>query len=147
MGDDAATEGTTAGDTALEYHGILPVPRVDRTIRKRYASRRVSPGVAVYTTAAIERVFSEVILSAKAEATHAKKKRITREHVVAAIRTHPSLARLFRSYTFVPTAKLQYKASDLLTKSDREMLKKIQESKKSKTAGRLAPAVPAVDEE
>ena len=125
-------------------YSILPTPRIDRAIRKRYSGRRVSPGVAVYTTAAIENILIEIIRASKVEATASKKKRINMHNLVAAIRTHPSLSRLFRSYAFSSGgSKLAYKSINLMTKLDREVVGKVREEK---TAQNQEKVVPAVDE-
>lgn len=125
------------------HGGVLPVPRVDRIVRKRFGSRRCSPGVAVYTTAALENVFAEIVRSAKAEAVASKKKRIAKENLVRAVRTHPGLSRFFRSYAFSTGTRLPYKSAELLTKTDREAAEKKREEMKAKKA---AAAVPGVDE-
>ena len=122
---------------------MLPTARIDRYLRKRFGGRRVSPGVAVYATAALDVIVAEIVRSAKAEATAAKKKRIAKEQLVLAVRSHPSLGRLFRGYTFATGNKLAYKSTDLLTKADREAAaKKKSESSKKKAAA----SVPGVDE-
>ena len=133
--------------TQLSF-SVLPVPRVDRAIRKRYGGKRVSAGTAVYTTAVLENVLLEVIMSSKKEAIASKKKRISIQNLIAAVRTHPSLCRLFRSYVFSSGAKLSYKSMDLLTKYDREAVLKSRENRKAKKEQAIASkAVPGVDEE
>ena len=125
-------------------YSVLPVPRVDRAIRKRYLGRRVSPGVAVYTTAALENILIEVIRASKSEAAASKKKRITKENLISAVRTHPALCRIFRSYVFSTSTRLPYKSIELMTKYDRETLLKAREEKK---AQKQAKTVPGVDED
>ena len=141
-------EAANASDAEEEQSSgtaILPSSRVDRILRKRFAGRRVSPNVPVYTTAALSFVFTEVIKAAKEETAAAKKKRISRETLIAAVRTHPELRKLFKAYVFSSGASLKYKAADLLTKADREAAqKKRGEIKKKKTPP--SSAVPAVDE-
>lgn len=138
-----STEPTEPTEAELVATRFLPVPRFDRIVRKRFGGRRVSPGVAVYTAAALERVVCEVLWAAKAEATAAKKKRITRDNLVIAVRTHPELKRLFRAYAFATGTRVKYSSSSLLTKADRELAakKRLEEKKKKEDA-----AVPAVDE-
>jgi len=146
MEEETPTDGACASSDVVPTlsHSVLPVPRIDRVIRKRYRGRRVSPGVAVYTTAALENIFTEVIRAAKSEAVASKKKRITKENLVAAVRTHPSLCRIFRSYAFSSAVRLPYKSVELMTKYDRETRLKAREEKKVQMK---ANAVPGVDED
>ena len=145
---EQSTEMMCETTTKDAKSGVLPVPRVDRLVRKRFGSRRCSPGVAVYTTAALEHVFAEIVRAAKVEATASKKKRIAKENLISAVRTHPGLARLFKSYAFASGVRLPYKSSELLTKADREAAEKKREEAKAKkvVAKKAAAAVPGVDE-
>lgn len=140
---EAVTNVSDCAVPKLSY-SVLPVPRIDRAIRKRYGGRRVSAGTAVYTTAALENILIEVIRASKSEAVASKKKRISKENLIAAVRTHPSLCRLFRSYVFSSGSKLAYKSMDLLTKYDREAVLKAREEKKQ--AQKKTKHVPEVDE-
>jgi len=138
---------TETAQSSAEYKGVLPVPRIDRAIRKRYGGKRVSPNSAVFTTAVLEHMFSEVLSAANAEATSSKKKRISREHLIASIRTHPELGRFFLSYAFAPKTKVVFKADDLLNKADREVAKKAREEAQKKRSKEGSPPIPAVDED
>lgn len=144
MADDAPTEVLSEESMPATADGVLPVPRIDRIMRKRFGGRRCSPGVGVYTTAALDSIFAEIVRTAKSEAFASKKKRIAKESLVSAVRTHPSLGRFFKSYVFSSGQRLPYKSAELLTKADRELAeKKRHEAKAKKDA---AKSLPGVDE-
>lgn len=128
-------------------YGVLPVPRVDRSIRKLHAGRRVSPGVAIYTTHALENIFLEVLRTSQQEAVASKKKRITKANLIAAVRTHPSLRRFFSSYMFSDGIGIQYKASDLMTKKDKHAHAKARLGKKHNVSTTETTEIPGVDED
>ena len=132
-------------ETVTSKKGILPVPRVDRAIRRHFAGKRVSSGSSVYATAAIEAILTEVIRAADEKRALGKAKRIDRKALIAAVRANPGLARLFRSYAFLPDAAIKIKKDALLTKSDKEAaLKKREQEKEEK---KKKSAVPGVDED
>lgn len=137
----------TEDDEMLENINVLPTPRIDRLIRKAFLGKRVSAGTSVYATAALEHVFAEIVRAAEGKRSHMKRgpKAIDRRILVAAIRTDPSLSRLFRGYTFAPEKAIKIKKEVLLTKADKSAAMEKREANKSKKA-ELA-AVPAVDED
>jgi histone H3/H4 len=126
---------------------VLPVPRIDRAIRKAFAGKRVSAGSAVYATAALEAIFAEVVRAAEEKRAGIRKgpKSIDRKILVAAVRTNPTLGKLFRSYTFAPDKSIRVKRDLLLTKADKEAAQKKRAEAKAKKDGKAA--VPAVDED
>jgi histone H3/H4 len=126
---------------------VLPVPRIDRALRKHFAGKRVSAGTSVYATAALEAIFAEVVRAAdeKRISAKGKAKRIDRKMLISAVRSNPALARLFRNYAFAPESAIKIKREALLTKADKEVAMKKRESEKAEKAEKQA--VPGVDEE
>jgi len=141
------TEATVQDEDVKAPHSVFPTPRIDRTIRKAFGGKRVSSGSAVYATAALESIFSEIIRAAEEKRVGIRKapKSIDRKILIAAVRTNPNLGKLFRSYTFAADKSIKIKKFTLLTKADKEVESKKREevrTKKNKKA-----AVPAVDED
>ena len=141
------TEPTVQEEDVQVKHSILPIPRIDRSIRKAFAGKRVSSGSAVYATAALESIFSAVVQAAEEKRAGIRKgpKSIDRKILIAAVRTNPTIGKLFRSYTFVADKAIKIKKSTLLTKADKEAEAKKREEAKAKKDGKAA--VPAVDED
>lgn len=75
---------------------ILPVARFNRRIRKVSGLPRCGKPAAVYLTAVIEYMLSEVLESAGLIAKECKKHRITPRHINLAIRTDQELEILLR---------------------------------------------------
>ena len=125
----------------------LPVARVDKTIRNAFPGKRVSSGTSVYTTAALDAIFSEIVRVADEKRASNRKgpKSIDRKTLAAAIRMHPELGRLFRSYVFVPSGSIKVKGDMLLTKADKEVVKEKRE--KAAAEKQQRKEVPGVDEE
>jgi len=135
----------TAESSVSTTKSFLPRPRIDRYLRRQLARPRVSSGVGVYTTAAIEALFKEVITAANKEASALRKKRIGSMSLMKAVRSNPELSRVFRNYTFFRSERLKYDALDLMTKADRNsVVEKRKDAKKKKES---VAAVPEVDEE
>ena len=128
---------------------LFSVPRTDRLLRKAFPLKRVSSSSPVYLTAALESIFSTIIQAADDKRTSLKKppKSIDRKILIAAVRTHPELGKLFKDYMFMPTSSLKIKKDNLLTRADRELaVKKRKEAKEAKEQAKKQ-TVPAVDEE
>lgn len=125
-------------------HLILPVSRIDRVFRKHFPGKRVSSGTAVYSTAALQTIFTKIIAAADETRANSKKraKRIDRTMLIKAVRTTPELARLFRSYAFAPEGVIKMKMTDFLTKADKEDVQKKREAMKAEKTAQ----VPNVDE-
>jgi histone H3/H4 len=140
-----STEVESAPETTKK--GTLPVPRIDRALRKHFAGKRVSAGTSVYATAALEAIFAEVVRTAdeKRMAAKGKAKRIDRKMLISAVRSNPALARLFRNYAFAPESAIKIKREALMTKADKEVAMKRRESEKQEKQEKQA--VPGVDEE
>ena len=123
-------------------HLMLPRPRIERALRKQFASRRMSSGVAVYTTAALDTLFADILAAANKEAAISRKKRITLLTLLKSVRADPNLSKMFQNYSFFQNHRLTYDALELMTKVDRQAtLKARAEAKKQKQSIANAPAV------
>jgi hypothetical protein len=99
----------------------------------------------VYAAAAIESILSEIVIASDEKRAAGKAKRIDRKTLIAAVRSHPGLARLFRSYAFLSETAIKIKREALLTKGDKEALQKKREQEKEEK--KKKGAVPGVDED
>lgn len=135
------------GSEEIQMASVLPVARVDKTIRKAFPGRRVSSGTSVYATAALDAIFSEIVRAAEEKRAGNRKgpKSIDRKTLAAAVRIHPELGRLFRSYVFAPSGSIKVKADLLLTKADKEAAK--QKRAKAAEEKKERASVPGVDED
>jgi histone H3/H4 len=128
---------------------VLPAPRIMQRIKKEISQKRVSPAVALYTTAAIEEIVTSVLKSCHAETKASKKKKVTRECLLKVVRTDASVKRLFASFAFAPMQSIKYTSTDFLTKQDREktMLKSKGDETPKKSKQKAPPEVDDDDDE
>lgn len=141
------SEDECAVETPQPEGLILPCSRVDRTIRKASGTKRVGSGVSTFVTAAVESIFNQVVAESELRRSSGKRapKAIDRTHLVAVVRSNPSLARLFKNYAFTAPKTLKIKRDLLLNGADRDAeAKKRAEAAAKRNAGKK---VPAVDEE
>ena len=108
------TESTEEASKKL----MLPVPRVERMLRRTFPDKRVSSGCPVYVTAGAEAVILALIKKADSLRSRGKTKGVDRRTLVAAMRSDPELGRLFRSYLVTPEKPVRVKRVNLLIKSD-----------------------------
>ena len=78
----------------------LSVARHRTLMRRGNAADRVSSKAPVYVTGAVERMVVTLLQNARAEAKAKKAKRISSVDIIAAVRKHPDLARLFCNFAF-----------------------------------------------
>lgn len=144
------SEDTNAPATqeAQPYALGMLIPRLDRSIRKGMPGKRVSAGVSVYAVAALDVLFSEIIQAAETKRASANKPKraISRLDLVAGVRQHPQLTRVFRGYQFASNAtSIKFKADKLLTKADRAAAARKREAATAQK--KKKQAVPSVVEE
>ena len=78
----------------------LSVARHRTLMRRGRAADRVSSKAPIYVTGAVERMVTCILQNARAEAKAKKAKRISSVDIIAAVRKHPDLARLFCNFAF-----------------------------------------------
>jgi hypothetical protein len=139
------SEGVASTTAAPAFEKMKP--RVEKTIRKAFGGRRVSPGTAVYLTAALEAIADEIVLRADERRLSVRKPKVAIERLtlIGATRSNPELAKLFRQFTFQAKAKTVFVSDNLLTKADRAAAKAKREIQKQQKQARTA--VPSVEEE
>lgn len=88
---------------------LLPVSRINKTMKATSTIKRVGQSAPVYATAVLEYIMTEIIDLAGRNTVRAKpkRKRITPEDISMAIRTDPSLAKLCRGIAMYSGDKLQ----------------------------------------
>ena len=88
---------------------LLPVSRINNTMKATSTIKRVGESAPVYATAVLEYIMTEIIDLAGRNTARAKpkRKRITPEDISIAIRTDPSLAKLCRGIAMYSGDKLQ----------------------------------------
>lgn len=121
-------------------------PRVDKKIRKELAPRRVSPGSAVYATAAISAVLSAAVAAAEKRRASFKKPpvRLDRLMLMGAVRNDTDLSKAFRGYVFAANSHVKFVTENLLTKADREEAAAKRQLLKDQRVAKSA--VPSIDE-
>tara|TARA_X000001036_G_scaffold132864_1_gene125738 strand:- start:3969 stop:4421 length:453 start_codon:yes stop_codon:yes gene_type:complete len=78
----------------------LSVSRSGRLMRRGHAADRVSSKAPVYVTGAVQHMVEVLLHNARMEAKGKKAKRISSADIIAAVRKHPDLARLFCNFAF-----------------------------------------------
>mmetsp|Transcript_39926 Transcript_39926/g.103042 ORF Transcript_39926/g.103042 Transcript_39926/m.103042 type:complete len:156 (-) Transcript_39926:153-620(-) len=77
----------------------FPVGRIQRYLRKGRYADRIGAGAAVYLTAVLEYLVSEIVELSGNAAQDNKKKRIIPRHIQLAVRNDEELNRLFKDVT------------------------------------------------
>ena len=121
----------------------LSVARSGKLMRRGNAADRVSSKAPVYVTGAVERMVETLLQNARMEAKAKKSKRISSIDVIAAVRKHPDLARLFCNFAFGSTQEAR-KSIDytLQASSQRERKASLQAAKAEREKNKQAAAAP-----
>lgn len=93
---------------------MFPVSRVNRSIKARSKFKRVGGSAPVYATAVLEYLTAEILELAGNHTLSGKRKRVTPEDVVVAIRSDADLAKLCGGVCTYVGDKLQISAQMLL---------------------------------
>ena len=112
------------------------VSRIDKKLRHGRIAKQVFGASSVFLTGVVEHVIGEVLKKADEQAAARKSKRVTDQHIIAAARSDPDLARAFQGFCF---------SSDLEVPKaiDRILPQKEQAERKAKQKTRKAAAVGA----
>ena len=129
---------------------VLSISRTDKRLRRSGIAKRVGGDSAVYATALVEHILKLVLKGAGEEAQFESKqvegkpssgKRVSTNHVVAAVQSNPDLARLFASFVFPSSIEIPKATTHVLSKQELQIRQqKMEEAKANKEASKKAVA-------
>jgi histone H2A len=116
------------------------VSRVEKKIRQSRLAKRVGVESYIYMTGVVEAVVHDLLSKADAHAAGLEPpaKRMTNQHVLAAARSDPDLARLFSGFCFTSSANVPKAVEHILDKEQQEERKEQQEERKVEKERRAA---------
>ena len=116
--------------------GLLFAPsRVEKGLRASRVAKTFGSSSSIFLTAAMEHVVSEILKKADGEASSKHHKRLSLQHVLAAVRSDVDLSRLFADYAFTSLNDTGSAIDYILTK---EAQKTRKEEKAARAAARAA---------
>ena len=113
------------------------VSRVEKKIRQSRLAKRVGVESYIYLTGVVEAVVHDLLSKADAHAAglDPPAKRMTNQHVLAAARSDPDLARLFSGFCFTSSASVPKAVEHIL---DKEQQKEREDEKERRAAEKKA---------
>ena len=105
------------------------VSRVEKKIRQSRLAKRVGVESYIYLTGVVEAVVQDLLSKADAHAAGLEPpaKRMTNQHVLAAARSDPDLARLFSGFCFTSSSNVPKAVEHILDKEQQEARKEEKE--------------------
>jgi len=117
--DAQSTRRRTKGTSKQCKAGIFfSISRLDKKLRAAKIAKRVGSSASVFVTAALEHVVLHALQSAS-DNVFGNKKRVSVQHVVAAIRSDPDLARLFAGFVVTSTSEVPRAIEHILPISEK----------------------------
>ena len=112
----AAAEKAPAQSMHSRASLILPVSRVMKMMRRDHLNERISKGAAVYMTAILEYLLSEILEGAAPQAQNSGKKRLVNRHLSLAIQQDEELNKLLAGMIVYKGGVLPHIEEQLLPK-------------------------------
>lgn len=138
-----------ARSLASKANLTLSVSRHATLMRRGNAADRVSSKAPIYVTGAVESMVVALLQNARMEAKGKKTKRIGSSDIIAAVRKHPDLARLFSNFAFGSSQTARKSINYTLQASqqkDRKLcIAKAKSEREKKKAAASAPTPPIVN--
>jgi len=130
---------------------ILPSSRITAMLRKKLTGMRFSGDNGVFVTGAIEAVVNAIVKSIKATSDAGsgagKCKRADYKALIRAVRSDPSLSRVFAAYVFTPGKDHKLRISPKIFLNGEDSAAYDAKRAEEQTKRERSRAVPAVDEE
>ena len=151
MADAAAAEGGKKKKEAVSKSAraglTFAVSRIDKKLRHARIAKQIGTASSVFLTGAVEHVVEHVLKKADEEASARKSKRVTEQHIIAAVRSDPDLARAFLGFCFSSDADVPKAIDRILPQDEQAARKAKQVTRKADRAGVGPNAAPAPREE
>ena len=146
--EDAEEEDETLEDCPKL---TLPSSRITSMLRKKLTGMRFSGDNGVFVTGAIEAVVNAIVQSIKATSDAGsgagKTKRADYKALIHAVRSDPSLSRVFAAYVFTPGKDHKLRISPKIFLNGEDSAAYDAKRAEEKAKRERSRAVPAVDEE
>lgn len=123
--------------------GLLFAPsRIEKNLRASRVAKSFGSSSSIFLTAAMEHVVSAILQAADSEASSKKGKRLSLQHIIAAVRSDVDLSRLFSGFAFTSLSETGRAMDFILTKTEQKDRK---QQKAERVAAKAAPADAIVD--
>jgi len=144
MGDAA---GKKAAVSKSARAGLtFAVSRVDKKLRHARIAKQIFGASSVFLTGVVEHVIADVLKKADEQAAARKSKRVTDQHIIAAARSDPDLARAFQGFCFASDVEVPKAMDRILPHAEQAARKAKQAERKAHRAGLLPPIPPPREE-
>ena len=151
MADAAAGEGGKKKKEVVSKSAraglTFAVSRIDKKLRHARIAKQIGTASSVFLTGAVEHVVEHVLKKADEEASARKSKRVTEQHIIAAVRSDPDLARAFLGFCFSSDADVPKAIDHILPQNEQAARKEKQKTRKATRAGAGPAAAEAAREE
>lgn len=116
--------------------GLLFAPsRIEKGLRASRVAKTFGSSSSIFLTAAMEQVVSAILQKADEEASAKNAKRLSLQHILAAVRSDVDLSRLFAGYAFSSLSETGSAIDYVLTKDEQ---KKRKDAKAERVAQKAA---------
>lgn len=143
MADAAADAGAVkkpAVSKSARAGLTFAVSRIDKKLRHGRIAKQVFGASSVFLTGVVEHVIGEVLKKADEQAAARKSKRVTDQHIIAAARSDPDLARAFQGFCFSSDLEVPKAIDRILPQKEQAERKAKQKTRKAAGAGAAAAA-------
>ena len=143
MADAAADAGAVkkpAVSKSARAGLTFAVSRIDKKLRHGRIAKQVFGASSVFLTGVVEHVIGEVLKKADEQAAARKSKRVTDQHIIAAARSDPDLARAFQGFCFSSDVEVPKAIDRILPQKEQAERKAKQKTRKAAAVGAAAAA-------
>ena len=143
MADAAADAGAVkkpAVSKSARAGLTFAVSRIDKKLRHGRIAKQVFGASSVFLTGVVEHVIGEVLKKADEQAAARKSKRVTDQHIIAAARSDPDLARAFQGFCFSSDLEVPKAIDRILPQKEQAERKAKQKTRKAAAVGAAAAA-------
>ena len=121
------------------------VSRVDKKLRHARIAKQIFGASSIFLTGVVEHVIGDVLKKADEQAAARKSKRVTDQHIIAAVRSDPDLARALQGFCFSSDVEVPKAIDRILPQNEQAERKAKQAERKEQKRGPPLPAAAPAD--
>lgn len=115
------------------------VSRVDKKLRHARIAKQIFGASSIFLTGVVEHVIADVLKKADEQAAARKSKRVTDQHIIAAVRSDPDLARALQGFCFSSDVEVPKAIDRILPQAEQAERKALQAERKERKRGPPPP--------
>lgn len=116
------------------------VSRIDKKLRHARIAKQIFGASSIFLTGVVEHVIGDVLKKADEQAAARKSKRVTDQHIIAAVRSDPDLARALQGFCFSSDVEVPKAIDRILPQAEQAERKALQAARKEQKRGPPPPA-------